>query len=198
MKNIYVILTKSPTVLSRVIALTESTAYTHSSIAFTPDLETMYSFGRKYPRNPFIGVFKTENVHAGFHKLCKTLPGVVLELPVSDEQYSAASRLVAAFMRGRELYRYNYSGLFLNFLRMGDLISENRRRFFCSEFVYHVLRSSGICDFNQPRWLVKPHDFLKLPAREIFRGDLKSYHHMRSRGFRLANMRSTLIDANCK
>lgn len=43
----------------------------------------------------------------------------------------------------------------------------------CSQFVYHVLHSSGIADFQVPANLVKPVDFLKLPGRIVFQGDLK-------------------------
>jgi len=51
------------------------------------DLANMYSFGRKYTFNPFIGVFKHENLNKGTYKYCKVLPGAVIELEVTKQQY---------------------------------------------------------------------------------------------------------------
>ena len=50
-------LTFTGTTLSRVIKIYTRNDYSPASIALDPELSEMYSFGRKKPRNPFIGGF---------------------------------------------------------------------------------------------------------------------------------------------
>ena len=52
---------------------------------------------------------------------------------------------------------------------------EAEDRFFCSEFVYHVLHGAGVWDLGVERWQVRPQPLLDLPGRVVFRGDLKDY-----------------------
>lgn len=49
----------------------------------------------------------------------------------------------------------------------------NQNRFFCSEFVYHILEESNIINLNISRNLVRPQNFLHIGGKIIFTGDLK-------------------------
>ena len=70
MKKIYIILTNSGTILSRVIKLYTRKEYTHVSISLDKRLRKMYSFGRLNPYNPFYGGFIHEEI--GNHMMgCK-------------------------------------------------------------------------------------------------------------------------------
>ena len=51
-KKIYIVLTYSGTILSRIIRAYTGDEYSHVSIALDKDLEEMYSFGRLNPYNP--------------------------------------------------------------------------------------------------------------------------------------------------
>ena len=47
MKSIYILLTRSTTILSRLVYLITRDKYTHVSISFEKDLQPLYSSGRK-------------------------------------------------------------------------------------------------------------------------------------------------------
>lgn len=47
MKSIYIMLTRSETILSRLVYLVTRDAYTHASISFDENLTTFYSSSRK-------------------------------------------------------------------------------------------------------------------------------------------------------
>ena len=57
MKKIYIILTFTGTILSRIVRIYTRKEYSHVSISLDQDLTKMYSFGRLNAYNPFSGVF---------------------------------------------------------------------------------------------------------------------------------------------
>jgi len=62
---LYIVLTRTNTVISKLIHVINNDEYTHAAIALDKELDHMYSFGRKYTFNPFIGVFKHEEINKG-------------------------------------------------------------------------------------------------------------------------------------
>lgn len=55
MKKIYIIMSFTGTILSRIIKMYEHDKYCHVSISLDKKLNQMYSFGRLNPYNTFIG-----------------------------------------------------------------------------------------------------------------------------------------------
>ncbi|GAE87176.1 hypothetical protein [Acetivibrio straminisolvens] len=168
---IYIVLTRTNTIISRLIQFFKRDEFTHAAISMDRDLANMYSFGRKYVFYPFIGVFKHENLNKGTYKYCKVLPGAVIELEVTKQQYKRAKTLLEYFISNAGQYKYNYVGL------INSLINReacHNSRFVCSEFVYYILNESGIADFKISRNLVRPQSLLKLDGRIIYKGDLKN------------------------
>ncbi|HPQ11661.1 MAG TPA: hypothetical protein PLQ98_10090, partial [Bacillota bacterium] len=88
--NLYVVLTRTNSIVSQMIHFVTKDEFTHSAISFHKDLREMYSFARKYANNPFIGRFRTEELDKGLYGRQKTLPGAVIELDVTKEQYEKA------------------------------------------------------------------------------------------------------------
>lgn len=166
--NVYVVLSRSTTVLSRAIRLATGAEFTHAALALDPDLEHMFSFGRRRAGNPFVGCFKRERLDDELYRRMPVLPGVVIEVPVTSRQREAVETRVARFALDSDTYSYNVAGL----LGRG---SEDSTRFVCSEFVYHVLRDADVCDLGMPRWKVSPQTLLRVPGQVVFRGDLKNY-----------------------
>ena len=169
---LYIVLTRTQTVVSNLIHIIKQDEFTHASISFDKELDLMYSFGRKTWNNPFVGRFKKENVNEGLYQYCNTIPAAIIEIEVSKQQYDSAKALLDCFISNSDLYKYNYLGLFYNILNK-PLYRENR--FLCSEFVYHILKESNIADFNISRNLVRPQSLLKLEGRMIYRGNLKKF-----------------------
>lgn len=167
---LYIVLTRTNTVISRLIQLFKNDEYTHAAISLDKELNYMYSFSRRNTYNPFIGRFKKEDINEGLYKFCDTLPGVIIKIEVSREQHEKAKALLEHFISNSSLYKYNYKGL-LNSLLNKPASSDDR--FLCSEFVYHILKESGIIDFNISRNLVRPQSLLNIEGRIIYKGNLK-------------------------
>src|SRR5690554_6615617 len=108
--HLYVVFTRAKTIVSRLIHFVSKDEFTHSAISFHKDLRLMYSFARKNTYNPFIGRFRTEELDKGVYGLQKKLPGVVIEIEVTKEQYEKAKKLVDEFVRNIDKYKYNYFG----------------------------------------------------------------------------------------
>lgn len=170
--SIYVVLSRSSTVLSRTIRLATRDEYTHAALALDADLELMFSFGRRRASNPFVGCFKRERLDDDLYRHMPELPGIVLEVPVTPQQREAVCAQVAEVLLDSHTYTYNAPGLVSGLFGRG---SEDDRRFFCSEFVYQMLHGAGVCDLGVPRWKVRPQTLLQVPGEVVFRGDLKRF-----------------------
>lgn len=166
--HLYIILIRTNTVLSNLIHYVRKDAYTHAAIALDKDFSCMYSFGRRRVYNPFIGRFVKESMYDGLYKLHDSSPCKILEIEVSEEQYVKAEKIIRHFISNSCIYKYNYIGLLYNLLNKETL----NNRFMCSEFVYYVLRESGIIDFNVPKNLVRPSDLLSLESTTLYQGNV--------------------------
>ena len=167
---LYIALTRTNTVISKLIQLFKNDEYTHAAISLDKDLNQMYSFGRRKTYNPFIGRFKKEDINEGIYKFCDTLPGAIIEIEVSRRQYEKAKVLLEHFISNSDLYKYNYKGLMYSLLNRAVCSDDS---FLCSEFVYHILKESGVADLKISRNLVRPQSLLNIEGRMIYKGNLK-------------------------
>lgn len=169
-KRVFILLTDTGTLFTRTIKLYTRKPYNHASIAFDENLTRLYSFGRKDPRNPFIGGFVKENVNEG---LFKNATCAVYSLLIKETGYEKMLHYIQKIEAQKENYRYNVIGLFAVMMNI-PLKRENA--FFCSQFVASVLKQGDSIDFNTPLSLVTPHD---LQVAEnltlVFQGKLKDY-----------------------
>jgi hypothetical protein len=169
---LYIVLTRTNTVISHLIRLFTQDEYTHAALSLDSYLQEMYSFGRKHTHNPFLGRFKQERLEHGVYGLAKHLPGVILELEVSPENYAQAAELIDQFRLNHGKYKYNLRGLLYGLVNRPTTRTD---RFLCSQFVYYILHESGVVDFHTPASLVRPVDFLEMEARIAYQGDLKKF-----------------------
>jgi len=72
--HLYIVLTRTSTVLSRMIGFVTNDEFTHAAISFDEELNQMYSFGRKKVYNPFVGSFIKENIDEGIYGMCQKSP----------------------------------------------------------------------------------------------------------------------------
>ncbi len=160
MKSIYILLTRSSTIISRVINLTTADRYTHASISFDESLEPMYSFSRKYVHIPLPAGLRVEPLHKGFFKKYNSIPCALYELRVTDEIYENAKREVEIMMAERKKYYFNIIGLILCRLNI-----PLRRRYhcFCSEFVSEILSRSNALMLPKAPSCMRPNDYTNIP-----------------------------------
>jgi hypothetical protein len=167
---LYIVLTRTNTMVSKLIQLFKNDEYTHAAISLDKELNYMYSFSRRDTYNPFMGRFKKEDIDEGLYKFCHTLQGVIIEIEVSREQHEKAKALLDHFITNSSYYKYNYIGLLYNLFNKP--VSRDGR-FLCSEFVYHILKESGVADFEISKNLVRPQNLMDLEGRIVYKGNLK-------------------------
>ncbi|MDO4377855.1 MAG: hypothetical protein Q4C64_01720 [Erysipelotrichia bacterium] len=156
MKRIYLILTKSPTLLSRSIAWLTGEQYTHSSISFSDTIQPMYSSGRKYAFISFPAGLKEEPLDKSFYKYFSNSAMGIYCLDVDDKVYDQAYNYVTTMVEKK--YPFNALGLILCWLKIDH---PRKNHYFCSEFVANALAAGGIDILKKPN-LYHPSDFLKI------------------------------------
>lgn len=171
MKKVYIVMTQTGTLLSRVIKIYSGCKYAHVSLSLDKNLDEMYSFGRLNPYNPFWGGFIHERVNSGTFKRFKNTIAGIVELEVTDEQYDNLRNIIKKMEERINPYRFNILGLIL----VGFNIKyEMEDHFYCAEFLKYLFEECNI-ENNLPR-LVAPDDFKNLKGiKYIYKGKLSEY-----------------------
>lgn len=169
-KHIYLMLTRSGLPISSLMQKLDMGFYTHSCIAFDKNLTRMYSFGTLYRCDPYHTGLKKESIYRDFYAGKPYIPVKVLEIPVTPKQYCEICKSIHWFKEHHDKFKFNTIGMIYNIFKIDK---ERPGYFFCSEFIYTLLRHVGLVDFHKPRHFVLPDDFLKLKGmRIIFDGQL--------------------------
>ncbi len=155
-KNIYVVLSDTGSVLTRLIGFYTKSRYNHCSISFDPEFKSLYSFGRKQPRNPFIGGFVEESFYDGTFKRFSNTTCLVLKMNVDCDSYDRIQNNINFFKENMNRYHYNFIGLFG--AAVGREISRENA-YYCSHFVAKVIEEADVKLWETPAFLVKPDDF---------------------------------------
>ena len=174
MKKIYLILTFTGTMLSRVIKIATKDEFAHVSIALDQELKEMYSFGRLNPYNPFLGGFVHESIESGtFKRFENTTVTNIYTLEVSDYQYRKVKRLINYMKNSKSKYKFNILGLVAAGFRYKV---EKVDSYYCAEFVKRIMDASEI-ENNLPE-VVKPEDFKSIDNIHLhYTGLLKDYQN---------------------
>lgn len=169
-KSLYIVLTRTKTLVSKLIHYMTGDMYTHASISLDKNLCAMYSFGRKRRYNPLIGSFCQENLYEGVFADCKVLPYAIIQVQVTQKQYGKANSLIQTYIKNTEQYRYNYAGLLFAWIGKAYKCSH---RFYCSEFVYDLLRQCQIICEDPPA-SIRPQELTRY-GKIIEQGDWNEY-----------------------
>ncbi len=162
-------LSRSETMVSRIIGAMTSDPYTHVSIAFEKELSPMYSFARlgKYP---LPGGLRLEYADKGYYRAHNQIPCALYALEVEDEAYDIAKEMVTGMLKKRDKYTYNVLGLMLCKL---NIAYARPYHFFCSEFVSRVLEQSKAVELPKPASLMRPTDYTKVNGLKLlFKGKM--------------------------
>ncbi|HIY57527.1 MAG TPA: hypothetical protein H9829_04935 [Candidatus Tetragenococcus pullicola] len=170
MKNIYLILTDTGTVLSNCIKLYTKDDYNHASLALDPELHNVYSFGRKQLNNPFIGGFVKEDFNQEFFSSAKCQ---IYQITLDQEQLEIIYHHLIAFKLKQNELHYNFLGL------LGIALKQNWHRsdaYFCSQFIAYLLEQSTVMHFSKPCYLMTPTDLVQnLQTELVYEGLLANY-----------------------
>lgn len=172
MRSIYIVLTMTGTIVSRIVKFYTKKEFGHVSIALDKELEKMYSFGRLNPYNTFIGGFVHEYIHSGTFFRFRNTTAEVLRVRVTDEQYAKLEEVILKMEAEKEKYHFNIAGLFAVSIKK-KVKKENY--LYCAEFVKLVLEEAGIA--NDLPEIIQPEHFYKLPHKSIYKGLLREYRY---------------------
>ncbi|WP_416148317.1 hypothetical protein ACM26V_19145 [Salipaludibacillus sp. HK11] len=170
-QKIYVLLTDTGTLLTRMIKLYTKDPYNHASISFDPHLVNVYSFGRKTVSNPFIGGFVKENMRDNIFKQARC---AIYSCNVTSDQLQKMRYYIEQIEAEKHLYRYNFLGLFA--------VTFNKRMvrknaFFCSEFVATVLQDCNVTGYKKVSSLVTPNDLIENASFQLeYEGNLEDFY----------------------
>ncbi|MGI6510604.1 MAG: hypothetical protein ACOX1L_08550 [Erysipelotrichaceae bacterium] len=168
-KKIFIILTKSATLLSKSIGWITKDEYTHSSISFNSTLQPMYSAGRKYTFSMFPASLKVEPFTEGFYKYYNRSKMGVFYIEVSQQAYNKTKEFVETMVAQK--LPFNAVGLLLCKTKIDY---PRKGRFFCSEFVSTALEQSGEIDIIKKPHRFRPEDFLKIKGiKFVYKGIIK-------------------------
>ena len=171
--RVFILLTQTTSVLTKLIKLCTKTPYNHASLAFDERLEYTYSFGRIKPNDPLIGGFSHERLDAGVFKDAQCQ---LLSLDVSAEQYEKMRRRIADIEANQIKYKFNLIGLFGTKFNFN---LDRKHAYFCSQFVSKVLQEVGLFPEDFPAHLVTPSDIAKHINLTIeYQGSLADYLEM--------------------
>lgn len=169
-KHIYIVVSATDSIVSKIIRKVTGDRYAHSSISLQDDLNEMYSFGRIFPSNPFIGGFVKESVQFGAMKRFRKSEIVVIRLTVDKNKYAEINEYIKNMYVDRKKYRYNYLGLFLAKLGIHRC---KANCYYCSEFIKEILDKFDMAEKDEFGEVVRPVEFLNLKKGEIiYRGRL--------------------------
>lgn len=156
MRKVYILLTDTGSLFTRLIKRFTKSPYNHVSIAFDESLDTLYSFGRKHPYNPFWGGFVKESINGGTFKRFKNTTCMVLQFEVGEKEYAQLEKNIGFFIEHKEDFTYNLTGMVGAYFN----VKVNRKNaYFCSEFVADVLYASNLRFWEVPPHKVRPYDF---------------------------------------
>lgn len=171
--SVFILLTNTGTLFTKVIQTYTKAPYNHASISFNRELSELYSFGRKHPSNPLNGGFVKEDIKTGTFSKYPNTTCVIYELQVSDREIEKMKRVLQLFIRRRNKYLYNILGVIGIALKEPVEFSNS---YFCSQFVAEILERSGIKLWNKLPALVTPDDFRQSGQLHlIYEGKLSEY-----------------------
>ena len=173
MKKIYIVLTHTGTLLSKIIKIFTKDEFTHSSISLDIELDQMYSFGRLNPYNPFIGGFIHEYKNKGTYRRFYNTKTKIYSLDVTGEQYDKIFNIIKNVESNKENYKFNILGLIgAGFNKKID----SKKSFYCAEFVKYLLEKSNVCTYLPNA--IKPEDFKNIIGlNEVYNGLMRKYNY---------------------
>lgn len=171
MKKIYIILTHTGTILSKIIKCYTRDEFSHISIALDEELRQMYSFGRLNPYNPLIGGFVHEYIDRGTFKRFSKTVARVYSIEIEEKQFNKIKAIINNMRNNSRQYKFNILGLIAVAFHIKIRI---RNYFYCAEFVKYLLENAGM-DTGLPD-IIKPEDFKRLQNKKSeYYGRLQEY-----------------------
>ena len=148
---IYLLFTRSNTLMSRAIFWFTHDEYTHVSISADDALEDFYSFGRRVPYMMLPAGFTKESVYAGLYRSDSEMPCKLVRIKTEQGEVERIKTILGFFYRYR--FQYKYSILGTVFCKLGIRYERMRASFLftvckraAARVQYHAAGSGAFSD----------------------------------------------------
>ena len=157
-KDIYILLTDTKTLVSKVSRMVTGDPYNHVSLMLTDNFDDgIYTFSLGNGINGIKGGFMVEgraNLKGSRYSMYR--------LGVTQGVYDKIKARVTDYVNGVEKTSYNHLGLFNAIFKKNIFKSEDDQTSICSEFVVEVLKFSGVELFTKRfSSSVRPYEMIK-------------------------------------
>lgn len=160
MKKVYMLLTRFPDRTNAFMAWLSGSYYSHASIGLEENMRFYYSVVRK------------GHIVEDLLRYRQAFPCQLYELEVSAEVYERI-RVMVKDRKASKKIRYARLGVLLSLLRIPHKHAENR--YFCSEYVADVLKSSGAVSLRKHITRCFSKDLKSIPGMKLhFEGNIRN------------------------
>lgn len=163
-KHIYIVLSRTGTTFSNVIALFTQKEYSHVSISLDPSFTKMFSFGRKIPSKVLPAGLVEENLYDGVFTLYPKSKCLIYKVNVTKEQYEYLNSSINTFFENKDNYKYSVLGTVTAYF---NIPVKREYYYFCSQFIAELLINSGIYKTDKPPEIIKPMDLLEIKNKTL-------------------------------
>ena len=152
MHTMTIVVSRTGTVMGKVIRIFTKGYYNHCSIAFDRNYDIFYTFARKYKLFWVTGCFTTETIDrlmTGNELIAKAY-----EIEITDKEYEDIQEYIKELSKGYNIY--NYIGAILILF---NLNFKTRKYHICSTFVAYILEKYvNEVTLDKEYYLYKPMD----------------------------------------
>ncbi|MCQ4794568.1 hypothetical protein NE604_02805 [Anaerofustis stercorihominis] len=153
--KIYLMFSRSNTLLSKAIYKRTKEDYTHVAISLDDTFDTFYAFGRRNPNFMLPAGFTKESPFKGLYEKNQDIKIKIVSIEINESQYESISNHLSKMYEERLDYKYDILGVMLC---NGNITLNRKYHKFCSEFVSELLSSNGVIDiFKSPKH-IRPYE----------------------------------------
>ena len=168
---IYLLFTRSNTLMSRAIFLFTNDTYTHVSISTDDTLEEFYSFGRRMPHMMLPAGFTKESVYGGLYSRDGQIPCKLVRIQADKSDINKVESILAFCYEHRFQYKYSIIGTIM--CKLGIRYERMQHRF-CSQFASELLQECQIMERSRDPSLIRPSQLAEEPyVHTMFEGDMQ-------------------------
>ncbi len=168
-KEIYIVLSRTGTMFSNIIALFTQKEYSHVSLSLDSSLDSsftqMFSFGRKIPSKVLPAGLVEENLYDGVFAMYPNSRCLVYKVNITDEQFNFLQDEINKFFENKDEYKYSVLGTVTAYFNKPH---KREYYYFCSQFVAELLINSGIYKTDKLPEVIKPMDLLEIENKTLF------------------------------
>lgn len=177
-RDIYIVLSRTGTMFSNIIALFTQKEYSHVSLSLDSSFTQMFSFGRKIPTKVLPAGLVEENLYDGVFAMYPKSRCLICKVNITDEQFVFLQTEIDKFFKNKDNYKYSILGTVTAYFNKPY---KREYYYFCSQFVSELLINSGIYKTDKLPEVIKPMDLLEIDNIEIiYEGFIKEDNYIKN------------------